>query len=366
MIPITKIEIGAEERALVLDVLDRGHLAQGPLVERFEGLCASMAESEHAIAVNNGTTALVLAIEALGIRPGDEVITSPLTFVATVNAILEAGATVRFGDVGDDYNLDPASIEALINDRTRAVMPVHLYGQAADMPAIVSIAERRGLAVIEDAAQAHFATTAEGRAVGSHGLGCFSFYATKNIMCGEGGVVTTSDAALADRMRILRNQGMRARYEYEVAGHNYRLTDLAAAVAIPQFDRVDAAIAARRANAARLTEGLDDVRGLIPPRAESGRGHVWHQYTVRLTDEASVDRDGLIDSLVENEIGHGIYYPRAVYDYECYRSHPGVVIDGSPRAESYARSILSLPVHQHLLDDEVDTVIEVVREALGA
>lgn len=366
MIPITKIEVGDEERALVLDVLDRGHLAQGPLVERFEGLCAAMAESDHAVAVNNGTTALVLAIEALGVRPGDEVITSPLTFIATINAILEAGATVRFGDVGDDYNLDPASIESLVNERTRAVMPVHLYGQAADMTAIGSIAERHGLALIEDAAQAHFATTSEGRAVGSYGLGCFSFYATKNVMCGEGGVVTTSDAALADRMRVLRNQGMRARYEYEVPGHNYRLTDLAAAVAIPQFDRIDATIAARRANAARLTAGLGDVAGLIAPRAEDGRGHVWHQYTIRLTEEAAVDRAGLIDALVEQEIGHGIYYPRAVYDYDCYRSHPRVVIDGSPRAESFARSVLSLPVHHHLVDDEVDTVIEVVRKALGA
>lgn len=364
MIPITRIEIGDAEKELVLDVLERGHLAQGPLVERFEALCADMAGTAHAVAVNNGTTALVVAIEALGLGPGDEVITSPLTFVATVNAILEAGATVRFGDVGDDYNLDPGTIAPVLGDRTRAVMPVHLYGQTADMDAIEPIAASHGLAVIEDAAQSHFATTAAGRRAGSYGIGCFSFYATKNLMSGEGGVVTTDDPTLADRIRVLRNQGMRARYEYEMAGHNYRLTDLAAAVAIPQFERIDAAIDARRRNAARLRERLGDVPGLVVPEAETGRGHVWHQFTLRLTEDSPTDRDGLIAHLTTAGIGHGVYYPRAVYDYDCYRNHDRVVIDGSPRAESFARSILSIPVHQHLTAAEVDAVADAVRSAL--
>lgn len=365
MIPITRIEIGDEEKALVLDVLERGHLAQGPLVEEFERLCADMAGTTHAVAVNNGTTALVLAIEALGLGPGDEVITSPLTFVATVNAILEAGATVRFGDVGDDYNLDPSTIEPLVGPVTRAVMPVHLYGQTADMEAIVPVAAAHDLLVIEDAAQAHFATTASGRPAGSYGLGCFSFYATKNLMCGEGGVITTSDDRLADRMRVLRNQGMRARYEYELAGHNYRLTDLAAAVAIPQFARIADVIEARVRNAARLGDGLGGVPGLVVPTAAPGRGHVWHQYTIRLTEDAAVDRAGLLAALDDHGIGHGIYYPRAVYDYECYRTHPRVVIDGSPRAEAFAASIVSLPVHHHLSDADVDTVIDVVRRTVA-
>lgn len=364
MIPITRVEVGAEEEALVLDVLRRGHLAQGPMVEEFERLCADMAGSTHAVAVNNGTTALVLAIEALGIGPGDEVITSPLTFVATLNAILEAGATARFGDVGDDYQLDPATVAPLVNERTRAIMPVHLYGQACDMAAFTEVASEHGLGLVEDAAQAHFATTETGARVGSYGLGCFSFYATKNIMCGEGGVVTTSDDELADRMRILRNQGMRARYEYEVAGHNYRLTDLAAAVAIPQFDRIEEAIEARRRNADRLNRGLESVTGLVTPTAVGSRGHVWHQYTVRLAEDAAVDRDAFVAELVEQEIGHGIYYPRAVYDYDCYRSHPGVIVDGSPIAETFANAIVSLPVHHHLTDDEIDRVVDVVRGAL--
>ncbi len=365
MIPITRVEVGVEEEALVLDVLRRGHLAQGPMVEEFERRCAEMAGASEAVAVNNGTTALVLAIEALGIGPGDEVITSPLTFVATLNAILEAGATARFGDVADDYQLDPSTIEPLLNDRTKAIMPVHLYGQAADMAAFADLADAHGLGLVEDAAQAHFATTEDGSRVGSYGIGCFSFYATKNLMCGEGGVVTTSDSELADRMRVLRNQGMRARYEYEVAGHNYRLTDLAAAVAIPQFDRIADAIDARRRNADRLSRGLSSIDGLITPSAVGSRGHVWHQYTVRLTEDAAVDRDRFVELLAEHEIGHGIYYPRAVYDYDCYRNHPRVLIDGSPRAESIATSIVSLPVHHHLTDAEVDRVIEVVRGALG-
>lgn len=362
MIPITRVKIGEEERELVLDVLDRGHLAQGPLVAAFEDRCADMAGVEHAVAVNNGTTALVLAIEASGIGPGDEVVTSPLTFVATVNAILEAGATVRFGDVGDDYNLDPTTVPGVLTERTRAIMPVHLYGQAADMGAFKDLADEHGLGLIEDAAQAHFATTAEGRPVGSYGLGCFSFYATKNLMAGEGGVITTDDADIADGMRVLRNQGMRARYEYVTAGHNYRLTDLAAAVALPQFDRIATLTEARRRNADRLNEGLADLPGLITPTPTAG--HVWHQYTVRLTDEAALDRKDLMARLEAGGVGHGIYYPRAVYDYECYRTHPRVVIEPSPVAEAYAASVLSLPVHPYLTDDDLNQIISVVREAL--
>lgn len=364
MIPITKVQLGVEEEELVLRALRSGQLAQGPLVGQLEARCREMAGVEHAVAVNNGTTALVLALEALQLQPGDEVITSPFTFVATLNAILEAGATARFGDIGDDFNLDPASVAPLVNERTRVVMPVHLYGQPADMPAFERVAAESGARLVEDCAQSHFATVA-GRPVGGYGVGCFSFYATKNVMCGEGGVITTDDAALADRMRVLRNQGMRVRYQYELPGHNYRLTDLAAAVALPQFDRISGHIEARRRNAARLIEGLSGIPGLVLPSVAPGRTHVWHQFTVRVTPDAPVDRDALAGGLERLGIGHGFYYPRAVYDYECYRSHPRVHVDGSPRAEQIASEVVSLPVHPYLTDDELDRIVAGVREAVG-
>ena len=364
MIPITAVRFGEREEQLVLQVLRSGQLAQGPMVERFEAACRAMTNAEHAVAVNNGTTALVIALEALQLQPGDEVITTPFTFVATLNAILEAGATARFADIADDYTIDPASIEALVSPRTKVIMPVHLYGRAADMDAISPIAATVGAVIVEDAAQSHGATVAD-RPVGTYGLAGFSFYATKNIACGEGGVVTTNNAVLADRMRVLRNQGMRARYQYEMAGHNSRLTDLAAAVALPQFDDIGATIAARRHHAARLTEGLSGVSGLDGPVPTPGRESVWHQYTVRVNDESCLTRDEVAAAVAARGIGCGIYYPKAVYDYDCYRTHPRVMIDSSPRAEQAASSVLSLPVHQHLSEADLDTIIATVRSVMG-
>lgn len=364
MIPITKVQLGVEEEELVLKAIRSGQLAQGPLVAQLEERCKEMTGAAHAVAVNNGTTALVLALESLQLQPGDEVITSPFTFVATLNAILEAGATARFGDIGDDFNLDPGTVGPLVNERTKVIMPVHLYGQGADMDRFVPLAASAGARIVEDCAQSHFATVGS-KAVGSFDVGCFSFYATKNVMCGEGGVITTNDEALADRMRVLRNQGMRVRYQYELAGHNYRLTDLAAAIALPQFDRIAGHIEARRRNAARLSAGLAGVKGLMTPVVMPGRTHVWHQYTVRLTEEASVDRDAFAAGLNERGIGNGFYYPKAVYDYDCYRTHPRVKIDGSPKAEAVAASVVSLPVHPYLSDSDVDTVVAAVREVLG-
>ncbi len=215
MIPISRVVVDAETEHRVLEVLRSGQLAQGPMVARFEQHCAQMAGTTHAVAVNNGTTALELALQAMDIGPGDEVITTPFTFAATVNAIVHSGAEVRFADVTDDYTIDPAGIEAQVTSRTKAIMPVHLYGLPADMAAIGAIAKRHGLGIIEDAAQSHGATI-DGQPVGGWGLACFSFYATKNLSTGEGGAVTTNDDVLADRMRVLRNQGMRARYQYEM------------------------------------------------------------------------------------------------------------------------------------------------------
>lgn len=365
MIPITVVQIGEEEEQLVLEVLRSGMLAQGAMVQRFEALCCEMTGAAHAVAVNNGTTALVAALEALQLQPGDEVITSPFTFVATLNAILEAGATARFADISPvDFNLDPATLTAATTERTKVLMPVHLYGQAAPMAEIVGHADAHELAIIEDAAQAHGAGY-DGRPIGTYGQATLSFYATKNLSAGEGGAITTDDDALADRLRLLRNHGMRARYQYELAGHNYRLTDLAAAVAVPQFGRLPAIIAARTANARYYEQHLAGLPGVVTPATLSGRTHAWHQYTLRITADCPLQRDTVLQRLNEAGIGAGVYYPKAVYDYAPYRAHPRVVIDGgAPVAEQIAGEVISLPVHQHLTEAQRDQVVAAVHAAV--
>ena len=366
MIPVTVVRCEAEETALVAEVLRSGMLAQGAMVERFEEGCRTMTGARHAVAVSSGTAALVLALEALELAPGDEVVTSPFTFVATVNAIIEAGATVRFADISDvDFTIDPTGLDAVMTPDTRVVLPVHLYGQAADMGPIAASAARVGATIVEDAAQAHGATY-RARPVGTWGLAAFSFYATKNLQCGEGGAVTTDDAELADRVRVLRNQGMRARYEYERPGHNHRLTDLAAAVAVPQFARLATIVSGRAANAAFYSEHLAGIEGLVTPVTQPGRGHVWHQYTVRVTADARLTRDEFVSGLAELGVGSGIYYPRAVYDYHCFRSHPQVRVDeGCAVAERCATEVVSLPVHQHLTATDRARVADAVRTLLG-
>lgn len=363
-IPISHVSVGAEEERAVVEVLRSGLLAQGPQVAALETAFAEIHQVRHAIAVNNGTTALVAAMQALGIGAGDEVITTPFSFVATLNAILEAGARVRFADIRDDYTVDPDAMAALVGERTAVLLPVHLYGLAADLPAIDAVAQRHGLAIIEDAAQAHGATIG-GRAVGSFGLGTFSLYGTKNVTSGEGGLVTTNDDALADRLRLLRNQGMRARYQYEMAGHNYRLTDLQAAIALPQVHRLDKINAIRQANAARLSAGLAGVPGLLVPPVPDGRSPVWHQYTVRLTGEATLNRDELAARLAEAGIGTGIYYPRLMHDYACYREHPLITLDDTPHAAEIAGQVLSLPVHPGVSEGDLDRIVDTVRTLLA-
>jgi perosamine synthetase len=365
MIPISAVTLGEDEERLVLRVLRSGQLAQGPMVAELERRFADIVGTRHVVAVSNGTIALVAALQALGVGPGDEVLTSPFTFVATLNAILEAGATARFADIGPDFTLDPAAVADRLTGRTRVLMPVHLYGLPADMPALAELADRNGVLVVEDAAQAHGARVA-GRDVGSFGVGCFSFYATKNVTSGEGGAVSTDDDTLADRLRLLRNQGMRARYQYELPGHNYRMTDLQAAVALPQLDRLGTTTDARRRNAARLLDGLTGTPGLSLPAVPAGREHVWHQFTVRVTPEAALDRDTLSAGLAERGVGSGVYYPRLVHDYPCYAADPRVIVEPTPVAEAIAAEVLSLPVHPAVSDSDVDQVVAAVRELLKA
>lgn len=363
MIPITVVDV-RESEPLVLEVLRSGSIAQGPMVARLEREFAEAIGVKHCVAVNNGTTALVAALEVCDIQPGQEVITSPFTFVATLNAALEAGAIVRFADILEsDFCMDPTSATSLLNSNTAVIMPVHLYGQSADMDGINRLVAEHGLKLVEDAAQAHGATY-QGRSVGTYGLGCFSLYATKNMTSGEGGLITTNDDVLADRLRVLRNQGMRERYKYEVIGHNYRLTDIHAAIAVPQVARMFEISEKRKSNAAKLNRGLSELRSLRTPSELPGRSHVWHQYTVVLTESSPITRDEFVAKMSENGIATGAYYPKLAFDYDCFRNDTRVVIDEVPVAARIAANCVSLPVHQHLSDSDISTIVDTVHTLL--
>ena len=365
MIAISQVEITEEHEQLVLSVLRSGQLAQGQVVAEFEQCFAETHGVAHAVAVSNGTVALIAALRAHGIGPGDEVITTPFTFTATMNAILDVGATPRFADVGEDFNICPKAVEALISPRTRAIMPVHLYGLPCDMSALGAIAEEHSLLIVEDAAQAVGATI-DGKHVGSFGTGCFSLYATKNLTTGEGGVVTTDDDELADRLRLMRNQGMRRKYEYEIIGTNYRLTDLAAAVGLPSLRRLDEISERRANNAATLREQLGGIGGLVvPPEPPRGVRHVYHQFTVRVTDDAPIDRDELATSLASHGVSAGVYYPRLAFDYPCYDgTYPREDAD-VPIARRATEEVLSLPVHPLLDPADLDHVASAVKASLA-
>lgn len=360
MIPVSQVVVDADTEARVVSVLRSGALVQGAMVEEFEAGFAKVAGCRHAVAVSSGTTALVAALQALKVGAGDEVVIPAFTFVATLNAVLAVGATAVVVDVTLDYTVDPAALADAVTGRTVAVMPVHLYGLPADMGAIDATARRHGLAIVEDAAQAHGAEVAEQR-VGSFGVGCFSFYATKNLSTGEGGMVTTDDGDLARRLRLLRNQGMERRYEYEISGFNYRMTDLQAALGIGQLAGLKAMNDRRRANAARYTDVLSRGR-LEPPTVPEGRTHVFHQYTIR-TGEGPEQRDALVDDLHSRGVGAAVYYPRAVHDYECFEGHPAIVAGDVPTARSFAERVVSLPVHQHLGDSDVERVAVAIGDA---
>jgi len=314
MIGIAKPEIGEEEISAVNAVLKSGILAQGEKVAELEKNFAEYCGTKHAVAVNSGTAAIHAALFAAGVGQGDEVITVPFSFIATINPILMAGATPVLIDVEtDSYNMDVSKLEAAITPKTKAIIPVHLYGQPADMEEVRRIASVHNLIVIEDACQAIAAEYKGGKAGSLGDFGCFSLYATKNIMSGEGGVVTTNDDTFAAVMRRFRQHGMSAPYVYEELGYNYRMTDLQAAIAVEQLKKVDAFTDRRRHNAAYLNEELVDIPGITLPVVKDDRTHVYHQYTLRLNDDVSLERDAVVESLRDKGVGAGVYYPRALH-----------------------------------------------------
>jgi perosamine synthetase len=362
VIAISEPVLGDLEERLVLEVLRSGRLAQGPMVKRFEEAVRQVVGTRHAVSVNNGTSALIAALLAHGIGPGKEVATSPFTFVATLNAILLVGAIPRFVDIGEDFNMDPALLPEAIGPATGAVLPVHLYGYPADMERVRSAAPN--VLIIEDAAQA-LGGSHRGRPVGSFGTGCFSFYATKNVTAGEGGAITTDDDAVAEYVRIIRDQGQRARYEYERPGYNFRMTELQAAVGLAQMSRLSDIVAARRANAEAFHKGLSGVEGVILPVEEPGRRHVFHQYTIRLTQDARVTREQFVLHMQARGIECGIYYPRPVFDYGCFRDEPRVGTPAAPVATRISREVVSLPVHPNLDEADLSRIVETALEVLA-
>lgn len=358
MIPISRPMLGPEEEAAVVDVLRSGIIAMGPQTRRFEEAWAEYCGVRHAVMMANGTLALEATMAALDLMEGDEVIVPSFTFNATASAVLRAGGRPVFVDVReDDFCIDPGLVEAAITSRTRAIVPVHLYGLMADMGPLEEIAARHGLTIVEDAAQAHGARYG-GRRAGSFGLAAmFSLYATKNLTTGEGGIVTTDDDAFAERLRLHRNQGMDRRYHHEELGTNYRPTDIAAAIGLVQLAHLDERNEQRRRNAARLTEGL---AGYLTPRVPAGREHVWHQYTVRFPAE----RERVAAALAERGIGTMIYYPIPVHRQSYLeRLVPDAARLSLPVTERLAEEVLSLPVRPDLTEEELDAVIGAVREA---
>ncbi|KAB8144415.1 DegT/DnrJ/EryC1/StrS family aminotransferase [Chloroflexia bacterium SDU3-3] len=350
------LSIKAEIDAAIMGVIDRSEFILGSEVSAFEQAFAAYCQSDAAVGVSSGTSALHLALLALGIGPGDEVITTPFTFVATAAAILYTGATPVFVDIDPaSFTIDPAQIEAAITPRTKALLPVHLYGQPADMAPILQIARRHGLPVVEDAAQAHGAEY-QGRRVGSIGdIGCFSFYPGKNLGAyGEGGAVTTSNPELLRTVRMLRDWGAEQKYHHVLKGYNYRLDGIQGAVLGVKLRYIEDWTAARRAHAAYYTRALAD--SFRTPAEAAGRRHVYHVYAIR-----HAQRDALQQHLQRAQIATGIHYPIPVHLQPAY-ADLGYRAGDFPHAERAAAQVLSLPLYPELTKAQQDTVIA----AMGA
>jgi perosamine synthetase len=350
MIHIAKPMIGQEEKQAVLEVLDSGIIAQGPRVKAFEEAFADMCGVRHAIATTSGTTALHVALLAHGIGEGDEVITSPFTFIASANSVLFTGARPVFVDIDPvTYNLDPSRIEKAITPRTRAILPVHLFGLSCDMDPILKIAEKHGLKVIEDACQSHGAEY-KARRVGSFGTGTFSLYPTKNMTSAEGGMITTNDEDLAEKCRVIRQHGMRRRYYHDELGFNFRMTDVHAAIGLAQLLKLEKFNQARRQNAAYLSQCLEGVQ---VPFVPEGSQHVYHQYTLRVPEGR---RDSLRTHLQEKGVGSEVYYPVPVHKQTFYVEELGYDLS-LPVAEQAALEVLSLPVHPALSQADLEVIV---------
>jgi dTDP-4-amino-4,6-dideoxygalactose transaminase len=348
VIPIASPQIGLEEREAVDRVLQSGIIAQGPEVAKFEDEFAKMCGVKYAVATSNGTTAGHLVMIASGISPGDEVITTPFTFFATASVIIMAGAKPVFVDVEEDgFCLDPNQVESAITEKTKAIQPVHLYGELADMPSLVEISDKNNLVLIEDSAQAHSADSWEGKAGSFGNAGWFSFYPTKNMTTSEGGIITTNSEGLSSHCKVLRAHGMTAQYQHTEFGYNYRMTDISAAIGRVQLTKLDKFNSRRREIADKYNTSLSKYVK-VP---ENRRGHVFHQYTILCNQ-----RDELKEHLSQKGVGSGIYYPTLLYNYAPMSEFEA----DCPNAKRLTELSLSLPVHPGLSDSDVSKVIDSV------
>lgn len=356
-IPAAKPLIGEEEIEAVTRVMRSGMIAQGPEVKAFEEeFSEHFGLGRECVAVNSGTSGLHLGLLSCGIGPGDEVIVPSFTFAATANSVALAGAMPVFADIAlDDFTLDPASVEASITERTKAIMPVHLYGHPAKMTELRALANKHGLMLFEDAAQAHGASL-HGTPVGAFGdFATFSLYPTKNMTTGEGGIVSAATPEIARRLRLYRNQGMLQQYHNEVVGLNNRMTDIHAAIGRVQLRKVDSWTEQRRSNAAFLSSNLE---GVVTPSIAEGAVHAFHQYTVRVAD----DRDGLARALKDEfNVGSGMFYP-----VPNHRLRPFQATVDLPATEQAARECLSLPVHPSLSQGDLDRIVGAIDHLVKA
>lgn len=361
-IPIAKPLIGEEEINAVVEVLKSGMLAHGKEVEAFEREFADYLGVKHGIAVANGTAALDVALKALKIGPGDEVITTPFTFIASANSILFQGAKPVFADIDPKtFNLDPNDVLEKINNKTKAIVVVHLYGQPADMKAFKEIAKDHKLYLVEDCAQAHGAEFG-GQKVGTFGdIAAFSFYPTKNITTGEGGMVVTNDDELARRAELIRNHGQAEKYLHVELGYNLRMTNIAAAIGRVQLRKLDEWNKKRIENVRLLSEGISKIEGLTPPYVDERVKHVFHQYVIRVEEEFPLSRDELMAKLREKGIGTAIHYPIPVHHQPLYQKL-GYPKDICPNAVEASKRVLSLPVHPAVSREDIAYIIKTLEE----
>lgn len=363
MIPIAKPQISNEEIQAVTDVLKSGMLAQGRVVEEFEQEFASYIGVEYAIATNSGTSALHTALASLGIGKGDEVITTDFSFLASTSCILMQNAKPVFCDIDrDTYNISADLIKDKITDRTKAILPVHLYGQPCEMDNINKIAKDHGLFVVEDACQAHGAEY-KGKKVGSIGdAGVFSFYPTKNMTTGEGGIITTNDENIAKKARLFRSHGQSERYLHDSVGYNYRMTNIAAAIGLVQLRKLEYHNLKRRENAKYLTSKFEKIAGITPPYISPHATHVFHQYTIRVEDEFPASRDEFAVHLKNKGVGFGIHYPIPIHRQPLFEKvgYTDKNVD-CPVSSEMSEKVLSLPVHPCLSNDDLECIAENIR-----
>lgn len=359
MIPITKIVLSKKEEQAILKVLRSGNLAQGKEVEKFEQEFARYVGVKYAVAVSNGTVALFLALLSLGLKKGDEVITTPFSFMASTSTILHAGLKPVFIDVGEDFNIDAAQIEAKINSKTRAILPVHLFGNPCEMDTILSLAKKYNLAVIEDACQAHGAEY-KGKKVGSFGtLSCFSFYATKNMTTGEGGMIVTDNQSLYEFIKKARNHGQKSRYFHEFLGFNFRLTEIQAALGRVQLKKLDTSNKKRLENALFLNSLLKNVKGLSLPKISDDKKHVFHQYTIIVNKDFPLTRQELLTILAKKGIDYGIFYPLPIHKQQAIKQLG--YNDYLPMSEALSKQAISLPIHPYIKRKELVYIAQIIK-----